>query len=251
MAHLPDPGVLALAAGAVFLAAVLRGITGFGFALCASPLLSLFLPPQAAVTCVILLQALVGLRDMATMRGEAEWPSLWRLGLGALVGVPMGTALLAWADPALMRVLLALAVAAGLAILLLAPGARSRDPRAEAVPAGVLSGLFGGLAGMAGPPAVAFFMRAGVPAARARASLMLLFFFTSLTALPGLWAGGLLRAGPAALALSAFPALLLGTWIGGRIFARISDAGWRRAALLALAATALAAGLRGGAELLG
>ncbi|MGG7567066.1 TSUP family transporter [Rhodovulum sp. DZ06] len=249
MEFLPDAQPLILTAAAVFAAAVLRGITGFGFALAAAPLLSLFLEPQAAVTSVILLQVLAGVKDMATIRADADWGALRRLGAGALFGVPVGTALLAWADPALMRLLIAAAVMLGLAILLLAPGHRG-DPGREALPAGVLSGLFGGLAGMAGPPAVAFFMRAGTPAATARASLMLFFFFTSLMALPGLWAGGLLGAGPAALSLCAFPALLAGTWAGGRIFKRTSENGWRRLALASLGVMALAAGARGAAELL-
>lgn len=250
MEMLPDPQTLALTAGSVFAAAVLRGITGFGFALAAAPLLSFFLSPQMAVTCVILLQVMVGLRDVATMRGHADRPALLRLGGGALLGVPAGTALLTWADPALMRLLIAAVVMGGLALLLIAPGHRSRDPLAEAAPAGVLSGLFGGLAGMAGPPAVAYFMRAGTPAATSRASLMIFFFFTSVMALPGLWLGGLLHAAPAALSLCALPALLLGTHLGGRIFARTSETGWRRLALGSLALMALAAGIRGAAGLM-
>lgn len=250
MEALPDLPTLAAAALSVFAAAVLRGITGFGFALAAAPLLSLFMAPQAAVVSVILLQVLVGCRDIVTMRGHADRGALLRLSLGALFGVPAGTALLAWADPALMRLLIAALVMAGLALLLLVPGHRSADPMAEAAPAGLLSGLFGGLAGMAGPPAVAFFMRAGTPAATSRASLMLFFFFTSVMSLPGMWLGGLLTATPAALALSVFPALLLGTWLGARIFARTTEAGWRRLALASLAVMALAAGARGVAGLL-
>ena len=50
---------LFLVAVAVFLAAILRGFTGFGFALAAVPLLSLTLPPARVVPIVVILQAIV------------------------------------------------------------------------------------------------------------------------------------------------------------------------------------------------
>ena len=44
----------------VFVAAVLRGFTGFGFGLAAVPLLSLVLPPAEVVPLVITLQVVIG-----------------------------------------------------------------------------------------------------------------------------------------------------------------------------------------------
>ena len=41
------------------------------------------------------------------------------------------------------------------------------------------------------------------------------------------------------------PLMLLGTWAGGRAFARTSESGFRRMAMLVLLATAIASGLRG------
>lgn len=63
------PGILAmmwsttdalLIGGAVFAAAVLRGITGFGFALAAVPLISLVLAPVQGAAIAILLQCMIG-----------------------------------------------------------------------------------------------------------------------------------------------------------------------------------------------
>ncbi|HEY0420739.1 MAG TPA: hypothetical protein VGC80_14575, partial [Acetobacteraceae bacterium] len=60
---LPPAPVLAAAALAILFAGVLRGFTGFGFALAAVPLTSLVLPPGLVVASVLVMQAVVGFRD--------------------------------------------------------------------------------------------------------------------------------------------------------------------------------------------
>ena len=52
----------------VAIAAVLRGITGFGFALIAVPLLALFLSPEDAVCIVVLVQASIAVFDISSLR---------------------------------------------------------------------------------------------------------------------------------------------------------------------------------------
>ncbi|MEE3098324.1 MAG: TSUP family transporter, partial [Pseudomonadota bacterium] len=121
--------------------------------------------------------------------------------------------------------------------------------RREAWPAGLLAGLFGGLAAMAGPPAVAYFLRRGTAPATARASLMCFFFATSLMALPGMGMAGLVDRPTVLLSVLCLPMLLGGTWLGGRIFARTSEAGYRRLAIAVLAAMAAASAARGAAGL--
>jgi len=75
---------------AVFFSAFLRGIAGFGFALAAVPIVSLMVPPVEAVTLAVLLQVVVGCRDLFTLHGHVHKPSLARLSLGAIVGTPVG-----------------------------------------------------------------------------------------------------------------------------------------------------------------
>ncbi len=169
---------------AVFGAAVLRGLTGFGFALAAVPAMSFVVSPARAVCIAIVLQCLVGLRDVVTMRALLDRNALGLLSIGALLGTPLGILALTQLSADAMRGGLGLVVGAGLIALIarveLAPG------RGPALGAGVLSGLFSGLAAMPGPPAIAYFLGRAAPAVTTRASLMVFFFLTSLMALPGL-----------------------------------------------------------------
>lgn len=235
--------VLAPICLAVFAAAVLRGLTGFGFALAAVPALSVFLAPAQAVTIAILLQCMVGLRDMAATRGLVRYPVLGLMGAGALVGTPLGLWGLTALPADVMRLVLAGIVAIGLAALVMK--VRLPPGPGAALGAGMAAGLFSGLAAMPGPPAIAYFLGTDTPAANTRASAMVFFFLTSLMALPGLWLAHQVTAHVLLQALAALPLLLVGTWIGGRAFARLGEGGYRVAAIGVLGVTAAVTALRG------
>lgn len=234
-------------AATVLVAAILRGMTGFGFALAAVPLISLAIEPKVAVASTILLQVMVGVPDMMRLRGCYDRAEVARLTLGALVGMPFGIAALAWFDANATRLAIALISLAGLAMMVLQPRRIGFRPRV-AWAAGALSGLFGSLAAMPGPPAVAWFVASGTEPGRARASMLVFFFLSALMTLPGLALAGAIDAGTVWLSLAFLPFLILGTWAGGQIFRRLHPRHYRAITLLVMA---LAAGIAGARAILG
>lgn len=244
-----DFATLSAVCAIVFASAVLRGLTGFGFALAAVPMMSLAIAPESAVTITILLQAIVGLRDIVLVRRSVDWRSLSRLSVGALIGTGPGILLLATLDASWLRIMLAVVVCASLPVILRRPSGGPHATTRLALPSGALSGFFGGAAAMPGPPAIFYFLHVAAPAAVMRASLMVFFFATSLIAIPGLYAVDLLGTDQLLTALVALPFMLLGTTAGGFAFSRTSESQYRRASILVLVAVALAAGVRGLLEL--
>lgn len=236
---------LMLFCGAILGAAILRGFSGFGFALAAVPLASMIVAPTKAVAIAVLLQAAVGLRDLAKVRAVLDWPGLKRLSLGALIGTPIGLFGLVYLDAAMIRLAIAMIVVVG--VLLLLPKAHPDAPvrLGLAAPTGLLAGLFGGLAAMPGPPVVAYYLSGATPSNVIRATMMVFFFITSLLALPGLALGGLLDGQTLLLSLLAIPIMLAGTTLGGAIFARAPTAAYKPVALTVLIVMALSSGLRG------
>ena len=230
---------------AVLGAAILRGFSGFGFALAAVPLASMIVAPTKAVAIAVLLQAAVGLRDVAKGRSVLDWPGLKRLTLGALIGTPIGLFGLVYLDAALIRLAIAAIVVVG--VLLLLPRTHPDAPvrLGLAAPTGLLAGLFGGLAAMPGPPVVAYYLSGSTPSKVMRATMMVFFFFTSLLALPGLALGGLLDGQTLLLSVLAIPLMLGGTALGGALFARAPNAAYKPVALIVLIVMALSSGLRG------
>ncbi|WP_121065458.1 sulfite exporter TauE/SafE family protein [Chachezhania antarctica] len=245
----PETGLICLS---VLMAALLRGLTGFGFALAAVPAMSFFLPPQQAVTMAVLLQCMAGLKDSVTLRGTWHGPVLKRLVLGAAVGTPFGVALLLLLDPTMLRIGIAVMILIGLALLVWQPKTGLKPPSMPlALVTGATAGFVGGFAAMPGPPAVAYFLTTDIPARQVRASLIIFFFTTSALALPGLVWGGLVTVQTVAMALVSLPLMLVGTWVGGLLFKRTSETGFRRLAMLVLLATAIASGARGMAGIVG
>ncbi|NDV00040.1 sulfite exporter TauE/SafE family protein [Pseudoroseicyclus sp. CLL3-39] len=240
-----------IACALVGLAAILRGLTGFGFALAAVPMLSLVLPPEEAVVICVLLQALIGLRDIVTLRRQIDRRQILWLSLGALAGTPLGILTLRWLDADVMRLVLGLIVFAAVPALLRPPRPSPDAALGLALPVGAASGFFGGLAAMPGPPAIAYFIRAATPPARMRASLMIFFFVTSAIALPGFALSGLVTRSAVLHALLALPVMLAGTWLGGEIFRRTAETHYKGIALAILLATALLSAVRGLAALAG
>jgi uncharacterized membrane protein YfcA len=230
---------------AVFFSAFLRGMAGFGFALAAVPIMSLVLSPIEAVTVAILLQIVVGVRDSFTLYNEVHLPSLARLSIGAIVGVPLGVFALTALDPDAARITIAAAVLIGLVILLRYKPSAAAPSNPLALIAGVCAGVFSGLAAMPGPPAVAYYLGTSIPKHQTRASLLLFFFLTCLMSVPGLYMAGALTPSILLLTTLSIPSMALGTWLGSEAFKRLNNAQYRQIAIGVMAIAGFLAGWHG------
>ncbi|CAN0581173.1 unnamed protein product, partial [Laminaria digitata] len=87
---------------------------------------------------------------------------------------------------------------------------------------------------------VIIFLLAGPDsAARNRAAIILYFLFTQLIALVVYGIGGLMTLQTVWVALPMIPTIVLGTWIGEKLFGKASDQLYRRIALVFLLAIGL------------
>jgi uncharacterized protein len=112
---------------------------------------------------------------------------------------------------------------------------------------GAISGVMNGIAAMAGPPAVVYFLALLHPPKVMRASTISYFVLTAIAAVIPLAWEGFATWETTVWALTALPALLLGQWLGTIGFRRVSATTHRRVALLTL--TVLATLLTGRALL--
>jgi uncharacterized membrane protein YfcA len=244
----PWPGILP-SAGVVLAAAVLRGFTGFGFALAAVPLLGMLQAPAEAVPLAIALQFLGGLVDVRPAARLAHWPSLRWLMAGAVLGSPLGMLLLGTVSPALARVLIGAITLSAVAVLGLGRRVEALGGRGPTVGAGFLAGLFNGLAGMPGPPAVAYYMALPLGAPAVRASLLVFFLATSIAALASAAVLGLVAWTTLAHAALLLPVMIAGTALGGLAFSKGSARTHRLTSIGVLAVIGLTSLARGAGEL--
>ena len=220
-----------LIVGLVLTAGLVRGITGFGGAMVMSPPLSLILGPVPAVAIALTLETVVA----AIMLPEA-WPRISRRILGflavpACLMVPVGASLLVTLDPVLMRRLIAgMVVASSLALL---AGLRYHGrPRASVSAAlGGLAGFLLGATSVGAPPVTLYLLSGPDPMAVTRANMIVFITLTSAIGVAMLVVSGAFTSALMRQALGLAVPFLAAAWIGGRLFARLSDLGVRRMAL--------------------
>lgn len=246
---IPPADRLAESLVVVFAAAALRGFTGFGFAIAAVPLLSLFIPPASAVALALGLQFLGGLLDFPAASRDCHWPSLRWLILGAVLGSPFGVAVLSVVPAAPARVVIGLLTLAASILVGRGFALASVPGRLWTTVMGIVAGLCNGVAAMPGPAAVAFYMTSPLGRLQVRASLLVFFLATSVAALASAAAIGLVGRETILMSVLALPVMWVGTWCGAQGFHRGDERLHRRVSVLCLAGIAAASIAKGLSEI--
>ena len=236
---------LAIVVAICLVATLVRSTFGFGESLVAVPLLALVVPLEVAVPLSVMLSVLVAAIAIVQDREQTQLASAaWLVG-SSLVGIPVGLAVLVYANPTVTRVVLgSVIVAYGAYSLVVQPRVHlARDHRAWLVACGIVSGVLGGAYGLNGPPLVVYGnLRRWTPQ-QFRATLQAYFLPASMIGLAGYALRGLVDARVVrmfALTLPAtLPAVFVGRWLNGR-FSATSFFRYVFAGLIAIGATLVA-----------
>lgn len=236
---MPDMLHTVLAAGIIFLAAIVRGYSGFGFSLLSITALSLIYPPAQVIPSIFMLEVAASVHLLPSIWRDVHWRSLLPLIIGCLIGTPIGVYALANLPQDQMTLALAVFVL-GATMLLWRGFALKTMPSAPAtLAAGTAAGLANGAFGIGGPPVILFYFASPAGHAAGRASLIAYFLVTDVVGLGFLAREGLVTAQSALLMLAFLPALLAGVWLGARSFKSADPEKFRRIVLAILAFLAL------------
>lgn len=239
-----DAITLAYALVVVFIAAVVRGYSGFGSSLLWVSSLSLVLPPAEVVPTVFLLEIAASAHLLPKVWKEVDWRSLRWLLSGAVLATPPGIYLLANLPAVPLRVAIS-AVVLSATILIWRGFALRRPPGPGATfGTGLLSGFINGGTGMGGPPAILFYFSSSAAVAVSRASIIAFFLGTDafgvvIAATQGLVSGDVLLR-----SLMLLAPVLIGISLGNRRFIRTEPETFKRFVLILLAALSVAVLLR-------
>src|SRR3979490_2993958 len=88
---------------ATFAGALVAGLSGFAFGLVAASIWLYILTPLQTATLIVAFGLIVQGYSVWKLRHALEWARLWPFLLGAAVGVPVGVAILGWANPSQVR----------------------------------------------------------------------------------------------------------------------------------------------------
>lgn len=240
-----SPGILAFCVACVFLAAIVRGYSGFGFSLLTVTALSLVLPTAQIVPSIFMLEIAASIHLLPSIWRDIHWRSILPLLIGCLIGTPFGVWFLANVPAAPMQIALGMVVLVFTVLLWRGFAMKAMPGLAASTAAGTASGLLNGAFGTGGPPVILFYFASPAGNIAGRASIIAYFLGTDLMALPLLAHQDLLAWDSAIRALIFLPALLLGIWVGSRSFRGADPATFRKWVLVLLALLAVMSAAQG------
>ncbi len=236
-----DGVVLVLFLLASFIGGLTSGIAGFAMGLVVSGVYLHILTPIQTATLIVGYGFVTQGYGVWTLRQAVRWRSAAPFIIGGFAGVPVGTMLLTYIDPAFMRL--------GMGVLLIVYSAYSlarpvlkvtHEGIAAEIGVGFLNGLLAGLTGLVGIIVVVWCQLRDWPKDVQRAIFQPVLLATILTSTASLIAAGAVTTATMKLYLLGLPCMLAGTWVGLKLYGKVDDAGFRKIILLLLLVSGLA-----------
>lgn len=202
---------------ALFLSAIIRQISGFGFALLSMPLITFIAGIRVATPLVAITAVVIGLLVLRSSWQQADRRALMGLLLASSIGIPVGVLLFGYLpDEWVKRGLGALLILFSVYSFIMPELPLIQEGWATWF-FGISSGLLTGAFNTGGPPIVIYGTLRRWPPDDFRATLQLYFLFVSIFAMAGHGLAGLWTRDVWLLFLYTLPALCAGLYFGDKI----------------------------------
>ncbi|MFP4529511.1 MAG: sulfite exporter TauE/SafE family protein [Candidatus Kapaibacterium sp.] len=209
-------------------AAMVRSTFGFGDALVAMPLLSLFLSVKTASPVVAAMAIVISIPIIIANWQKARVRATWQLVAFSIIGIPIGVIYLKGAGEDLVKIVLAIILIIFSAYKLWRPEMLSLRSDRAAPLFGVISGMLGGAYNTNGPPIIIFGTLRGWDPLQFRAILQGVFLPTNIFIVAGHVAAGLWTPEVVTLFLWSLPVLAVALLAGSRLSQRLDPVRFSR-----------------------
>ena len=236
-----DGIVLGLFLLAAFMGGFASGLAGFAMGFVVSAVWLHLITPIQTTALVVGYGLWTQGYGVWKLRQSLSWRNIAPFIIGGTIGVPIGTILLTYIEPAIMR--------SGVGVLLVIYGIYGlAQPAFKPVPAtitadgsiGLANGLLCGLTGLPGFIITVWAQMRGWTKDVQRAVFQPVMLAASTVAAISLSLTGVLTVEIAKLYVLGLPALLAGLWIGFKLYGKLDDAAFRKLVLLLLLVSGLA-----------
>lgn len=215
------------------LAAVVSGSSGFAFGLIASAIWLHVMAPAQVVPLVVVCSMLVNLAMVWRLRGMVRLTLLWPFLAGAMIGVPLGVAALHRLDGHLVRQCVGVLLVAYSLYMLARPvmpvvrlGLHAGRVADSVV--GLLGGFMGGATSLNGVLPTLWCGLRGWSKADQRGVFQAYILIVHAVTLAWMGSAGELDQSTWRNVMLCIPALVLGSWLGLRLFHHVSEEGFRK-----------------------
>jgi len=227
---------------ATFVAAVITGMAGFAFGLVAAAVWLYILTPLQTAILIMGFGLVAQGVSVWKLRRALQWTRLWPFLLGAAFGVPLGIAILKLAQPDHVRVAIGVLLMLYSCFSLARPVINPIKSGGATADAGVgfLNGILGGLTGLAGILTTIWCGIRGWPRDEQRAVFQPAGVATFAMSAVWLGASGTISRDIIWLFLIGLPAVMIGTWMGLRLYGLLNEASFRKIVLTLLLLSGIA-----------
>ena len=216
-----------------FFAGLVQGATGFGSGIVLNAFWLHILEPSAAISLNIVSCLFVSALPIYKLRKTLDFSKLKSFVFFGVIGIPTGLLILTMTDPSIFK------TTVGLILVIFSIWKfKSKDilinfksnPTLDKF-IGFISGILGGFAALGGILPTIWVSLQRLPKNTQRGTYEPFIFITSIAAVISFYFAGFLTLDIFYNFLKAFPALMLGSWIGIKIYALINEALFRQVIL--------------------
>jgi uncharacterized protein len=228
-----------LAMAITLFAGFVKGAVGFAMPLIMIATFSSFMPPDLALAALILSSLVTNVHQSFRSGVRPAWASAvkyWRLLAMTVLGMLISAPFVVVFPERLMLALLGVPIMA-FALLQLTAWQPSLPPGAlnpAQFATGLIGGLYGGISGIWGPPAVLYLLAERAPKAETVRVLGVIFLLGAATLLLAHLQTGVMNARSIPFSAALVPAAFLGMWLGFQLQDRLDAARFRFWTLIVL-----------------
>lgn len=208
---------------AVLLAGLSKGFSAFGAALVFMPLAGVVVGPLMAAPIFIVIDCFATLPLVRLNWHKADRPAVARIGISALMGLPLGICMLMLVDQTLIRWAISSVCLASVSLLIFGLRFSAKPTGLATAVTGAVSGIFQGVAQMSGPPVLLLWIAEGHTKEAIRANALLYFAGLTFASLILFLAMGILTWTTLTYSLLLLPVYGCGLMIGSRLFKRTNE----------------------------
>ncbi|URZ03904.1 sulfite exporter TauE/SafE family protein [Clostridium felsineum] len=208
----------------ILLASFTQGITGFGFALIAVPLLSFFIPELRNITPIIVIYSLLtNIIILYKSRRYIDLKKVIYLVIFAIIATPIGTYMLIYVNVTVSKIIIGLVITITAFAMLKNFKIKLKNKKISYGIVGILSGILNGSTGLSGPPIVLFLTNQNVDKNVFRANLTFFGLATNIFTIILFYLEGIINISVIHFTLLYFPALIIGVLIGIVVSTKINE----------------------------
>jgi uncharacterized membrane protein YfcA len=211
-----------------------QGFSGFGSALLAMPLLTLFLDAKTAVPLSVLNSVLITSYLSLKLKSHMERGKIMPLVWGSLPGTYIGVKFLIYAESDIIKLLLGLLIVSYCLYFLIARSVPRMIHHLWAYPAGFFTGFIGSAFNTGGPPAIIYSSLTGWTKDQIKATLTGFFFISSIFTAAVHITSGLVSEEVLKYFTASALSVLIGVYAGSHVYSRTNGEAYLKIMLIIL-----------------